>query len=63
MARTLQKDLNRIAETADTSSSEGLSYVLTGNVYYQVFLFLDFKLHFLLFHLLTLGHGICYACE
>ncbi|KAM7511816.1 hypothetical protein LguiB_010691 [Lonicera macranthoides] len=29
MARTLQKDLNRIAETADTSSPEGLSYVLT----------------------------------
>ncbi|XAR54516.1 hypothetical protein NMG60_11029672 [Bertholletia excelsa] len=27
--RSLQRDLNRIAETADTSSSEGLSYVLT----------------------------------
>ncbi|XP_057960673.1 uncharacterized protein LOC131152814 [Malania oleifera] len=29
MGRSLQKDLNRIAETADTSTSEGLSYVLT----------------------------------
>ncbi|KAJ8760732.1 hypothetical protein K2173_017832 [Erythroxylum novogranatense] len=29
IGRALQKDLNRIAETADTSSSEGLSYVLT----------------------------------
>ncbi|KAK3004630.1 hypothetical protein RJ639_019117 [Escallonia herrerae] len=29
MARSLQKDLNRIAETADTSTPEGLSYVLT----------------------------------
>ncbi|KAL6989538.1 hypothetical protein U1Q18_015288 [Sarracenia purpurea var. burkii] len=29
MARSLQSDLNRIAETADTSTSEGLSYVLT----------------------------------
>ncbi|KAL8159566.1 hypothetical protein V2J09_001103 [Rumex salicifolius] len=29
MARTLQRDLNRIAESADTSTSEGLSYVLT----------------------------------
>lgn len=30
MGRTLQRDLNRIAEVADTSSSEGLRYVLTG---------------------------------
>lgn len=29
MARSLQKDLDRIAETADTSTPEGLSYVLT----------------------------------
>ncbi|PON73896.1 myelin-associated oligodendrocyte basic protein [Parasponia andersonii] len=29
MARELQMDLNRIAETADTSTPEGLSYVLT----------------------------------
>ncbi|KAF8392423.1 hypothetical protein HHK36_022765 [Tetracentron sinense] len=29
MARSLQRDLDRIAETADTSTSEGLSYVLT----------------------------------
>lgn len=29
MARELQRDLNRIAETADTSTPEGLSYVLT----------------------------------
>ncbi|ESW19140.1 hypothetical protein PHAVU_006G099600 [Phaseolus vulgaris] len=29
MGRTLQKDLNRIAEVADTSTSEGLHYVLT----------------------------------
>lgn len=30
MARSLQRDLDRIAETADTSTSEGLNYVLTG---------------------------------
>ncbi|XP_024017325.1 uncharacterized protein LOC21389616 [Morus notabilis] len=29
MGRALQRDLNRIAETADTSTPEGLSYVLT----------------------------------
>ncbi|KAJ4969248.1 hypothetical protein NE237_015949 [Protea cynaroides] len=29
MARSLQRDLDRIAETADTSTSDGLSYVLT----------------------------------
>ncbi|XP_011032470.1 PREDICTED: uncharacterized protein LOC105131267 [Populus euphratica] len=29
MGRSLQRDLNRIAEVADTSSSEGLNYVLT----------------------------------
>ncbi|XP_074329409.1 FLUCTUATING-LIGHT-ACCLIMATION protein 1, chloroplastic-like [Apium graveolens] len=29
MARSLQQDLNRIAERADTSTPEGLSYVLT----------------------------------
>ncbi|CAI9781741.1 unnamed protein product [Fraxinus pennsylvanica] len=29
MGRSLQTDLNRIAETADTSSSDGLHYVLT----------------------------------
>lgn len=29
MARSLQSDLNQIADTADTSTSEGLSYVLT----------------------------------
>ncbi|KAF2287892.1 hypothetical protein GH714_003108 [Hevea brasiliensis] len=29
MGRSLQRDLNQIAEIADTSSSEGLSYVLT----------------------------------
>ncbi|KAH9609474.1 hypothetical protein KSS87_012587 [Heliosperma pusillum] len=29
MARSLQSDLNKIAETADTSTPEGLSYVLT----------------------------------
>ncbi|CDP08560.1 unnamed protein product [Coffea canephora] len=29
LGRTLQRDLDRIAETADTSSPEGLSYVLT----------------------------------
>ncbi|CAI9762944.1 unnamed protein product [Fraxinus pennsylvanica] len=32
MGRSLQTDLNRIAETTDTSSSDGLHYVLTGNV-------------------------------
>ncbi|KAG9456413.1 hypothetical protein H6P81_000921 [Aristolochia fimbriata] len=31
-ARTLQRDLERIAETADTSTSEGLHYVLTETV-------------------------------
>lgn len=30
MARSFQKDLDRIAETADTSTSEGLNYVLIG---------------------------------
>ncbi|XP_027349783.1 uncharacterized protein LOC113861272 [Abrus precatorius] len=29
MGRSLQRDLNRIAEVADTSTSEGLNYVLT----------------------------------
>ncbi|CAN6575516.1 unnamed protein product [Malus baccata var. baccata] len=29
MGRTLQRDLNRIAETADTSTADGLGYVLT----------------------------------
>ncbi|XP_009364544.2 uncharacterized protein LOC103954435 [Pyrus x bretschneideri] len=29
MGRTLQRDLNRIAETADTSTTDGLAYVLT----------------------------------
>lgn len=29
MARTFQKDLNQIAKTADTSTSEGLNFVLT----------------------------------
>ncbi|XP_056682336.1 uncharacterized protein [Spinacia oleracea] len=28
-ARSLQSDLNQIAETADTSTPEGLNYVLT----------------------------------
>lgn len=31
LGRSLQRDLNRIAEVADTSTPEGLSYVLTGN--------------------------------
>lgn len=30
MGRSLQRDLNKIADIADTSSSQGLSYVLTG---------------------------------
>jgi uncharacterized membrane protein len=30
MGRSLQRDLNRIAEVADTSSPEGLSYILSG---------------------------------
>ena len=30
MGRALQRDLERIAETADTSTPAGLSYVLTG---------------------------------
>lgn len=32
MGRTLQRDLNRIAEVADTSTPEGLHFVLTGEV-------------------------------
>lgn len=36
MARVLQRDLNRIADTADTSSPEGLSYVLTGEASKEV---------------------------
>ncbi|KAH6762582.1 myelin-associated oligodendrocyte basic protein [Perilla frutescens var. hirtella] len=32
LGRSLQKDLNRIAETADTSTAEGLHYVLTETV-------------------------------
>lgn len=36
MGRSLQRDLNRIAEVADTSSSEGLSYVLTGEAHKHV---------------------------
>jgi uncharacterized membrane protein len=30
MGHSLQKDLNRIAEVADTSSPKGWSYVLSG---------------------------------
>lgn len=30
MARSFQKDLDRIAQAADTSTPEGLHYVLTG---------------------------------
>jgi hypothetical protein len=30
MARTLQRDLDRIAQRADTTTEEGLHYVLTG---------------------------------
>lgn len=30
LARSLQKDLDRIADKADTSSPEGLHYILTG---------------------------------
>lgn len=33
LGRTLQQDFNRLAESADTSTSEGLSYVLTGNLF------------------------------
>ncbi|KAF6162756.1 hypothetical protein GIB67_029025 [Kingdonia uniflora] len=32
-ARSFQKDLDRIAETADTSSSEGLSYILKETIF------------------------------
>ncbi|KAG8391012.1 hypothetical protein BUALT_Bualt01G0143700 [Buddleja alternifolia] len=32
LGKSLQKDLNRIAETADTSTSEGLHYVLTETI-------------------------------
>ncbi|KAL6532130.1 hypothetical protein OROGR_014100 [Orobanche gracilis] len=31
LGRSLQKEVNRIAEIADTSTSEGLHYVLTGS--------------------------------
>lgn len=40
--RALQMDLNRIAETADTSTNKGLGYVLTGK------LIICFRSHFLL---------------
>eukprot|EP00261_Vitis_vinifera_P039360 XP_019080603.1 PREDICTED: uncharacterized protein LOC100854337 isoform X1 [Vitis vinifera] len=33
MARELQRDLNLIAETADTSTTEGLSYILTDRIF------------------------------
>lgn len=36
LGRSLQKDLNRIAEIADTSTSEGLHYVLTGKTPHQI---------------------------
>lgn len=36
LGRALQRDLNRIANTADTSTSEGLSYVVTGELYQSV---------------------------
>lgn len=32
LARSLQSDLNRIAETADTSTPDGLSYILTETI-------------------------------
>ena len=32
LARTLQQDLDRIAEDADTTTSKGLHYILTGDV-------------------------------
>lgn len=38
MGRTLQRDLNRIAEAADTSTPEGLSFVLQGNDIYRLIL-------------------------
>lgn len=42
-ARSLQRELNRITETANTSTSEGLSYVLKGEL--SVILFpLDYDL-------------------
>lgn len=31
MGSTIQRDLTRIAETADTSTREGVSYLLTGS--------------------------------
>jgi len=31
MGSTIQRDLTRIAETADTSSRDGLTYLLTGS--------------------------------
>lgn len=42
MGRTLQKDLNRIAEAADTSTPEGLSFVLQGNNVYRLTTLHDF---------------------
>lgn len=32
LARTLQQDLDRIAEDADTTTTKGLHNILTGNV-------------------------------
>lgn len=34
LARTLQQDLDRIAEDADTTTTKGLHNILTGNVVY-----------------------------
>lgn len=56
MGRTLQRDLNRIAEIADTSTSEGLNYVLTGEVYKHVIFHSDIYYLLFIFHSLMFFH-------
>jgi uncharacterized membrane protein len=40
MARSFQKELDQIAEKADTSTPAGLSYVLTGKT--KIYMLFDF---------------------
>lgn len=42
LARGLQKDLDRVARAADTSTPAGLHYVLEGNIFFVSVCFLDF---------------------
>lgn len=54
LGRTLQQDFNRLAESADTSTPEGLSYVLTGNLFFDgsyLFYFIIYEQCLRIFHL------------